>query len=194
MPRIICIALTLLLIVPSISSAEIKNFTHTVKQPFAGSQSPDDARVAAIHKAKREVLEKAGTYLESMTIVKNSVVEKDEILALAAGVLKAEVVSQENFATKEAFGIVVVEAVNIAGILTVFAFLIIPAAISTFVQRSWTAKLITGWIMQVRNLGGLKFLQLQDRTGIIQIVLPKKKVDLEIFDVDTPDQKTSGYI
>jgi len=47
------------------------------------------------------------------------------------------------------FGVVVIEAVKIAGILTVFAFLVIPAAISTFVQRSWTAKLITGWIMGI---------------------------------------------
>lgn len=113
MSRIICAALALLLIVPCISSAEIKTFSHTVKQPFAGSQSPDDARVAAIHKAKREVLEKAGTYLQSLTIVKNNMVEKDEILALAAGVLKAEVVSQENFATKDAFGIVVVTKIDV---------------------------------------------------------------------------------
>lgn len=43
---------------------------------------------------------------------------------------------------------------------------------------------IAGWVQQVRNLGGLKFVQLQDRTGLVQIVLPKKKVTPEIFDVD----------
>jgi len=102
-----------LVLIPYISQAEIKTYTHTVKQSFGGSQSPDDARVAAIHKAKREALEKAGTYLESLTIVKNSMVEKDEILALAAGVLKAEVVSQENFHTKDAFGIMVVAKVDV---------------------------------------------------------------------------------
>jgi hypothetical protein len=32
----------------------------------------------------------AGTYIESLTVVKDSQVDKDEILALAAGVLKAE--------------------------------------------------------------------------------------------------------
>ena len=32
---------------------------------------------------------------------------------------------------------------------------------------------IAGWIQQVRNLGGLRFVQLQDRTGIVQIVLEK---------------------
>ena len=88
--------LFVLILIPYISQAEIKTYTHTVKQSFGGSQSPDDARVAAIHKAKREALEKAGTYLESLTIVKNSMVEKDEILALAAAVLKAEVVSEKS--------------------------------------------------------------------------------------------------
>jgi tetratricopeptide (TPR) repeat protein len=59
-------------------------------------------------KAKREALEMAGTYIESLTIVQNSKVEKDEILALAAGVLKAEVVSQKNYASDDAFGIEII--------------------------------------------------------------------------------------
>lgn len=108
-----CLLFLALVLTPCISSAEIKTYTHTVKQSFGGSQSPDDARVAAVHKAKREALEKAGTYLESLTIVKNNMVEKDEILALAAGVLKAEIVSQENFHTKDAFGIIIVAKVDV---------------------------------------------------------------------------------
>ncbi len=43
---------------------------------------------------------------------------------------------------------------------------------------------VAGWVQQVRDLGGLKFLQLQDRSGIVQIVLPKKKVTPEIFEID----------
>ena len=113
MPRILCVALILLLIVPCISSAEIKSFTHSVKQSFSGSQSPDDARIAAIHKAKREVLEKTGTYLESLTIVKNSMVEKDEVLALTAGVLKAEVVSEKKYLEGNEFGIYVSAKVDV---------------------------------------------------------------------------------
>jgi len=93
--------------------AEIKTFTHTVKQPFGGSQSPDDAQVAAMTKAKREVLEMAGVYLESLSVVKNSVLEKDEIIALSAGILKAEIVSQKNYATEDAFGIVVTAKVDV---------------------------------------------------------------------------------
>ena len=105
--------LLILILIPGISHAEIKTYTHTVKQSFVGSQSPDYARVAAIAKAKREVLEKSGTYLESLTVVKNYVVEKDEILALSAGILKAEIVSQKNFATEETFGIIIVAKVDV---------------------------------------------------------------------------------
>ncbi len=79
-----------------------------MKQPFGGSQSPDDARIAAIAKAKREALERAGIYVESLLVVKNAIVEKDEILALTAGVLQAEVVSQKNYVTGDAFGIEVI--------------------------------------------------------------------------------------
>jgi tetratricopeptide (TPR) repeat protein len=84
---------------------EVKTVTHTVRQPFGGSQSPDDARIAAVARAKREALEMAGTYVEALTVVKNSRVEKDEILALTAGVVKAEIVSQKNYHTKDAFGV-----------------------------------------------------------------------------------------
>ncbi len=43
------------------------------------------------------------------------------------------------------FGLVVVEAVSMAGILTVFAFLILPASLSAFIRGGWVAKLISGW-------------------------------------------------
>jgi hypothetical protein len=97
-----------LLLLPVSAFGEIQTVTHTVKQSFGGSQSPDDARISAVAKAKREALEMAGTYIESLTVVKNSQVDKDEILALAAGVLKAEVVSQKNYASEDAFGIDIV--------------------------------------------------------------------------------------
>jgi tetratricopeptide (TPR) repeat protein len=105
---ILATLLTVLLLFPVSAIGEIQTVTHTVKQPFGGSQSPDDARISAVAKAKREALEMAGTYIESLTVVKNYQVDKDEILALAAGVLKAEVVSQKNYASEDAFGIDVV--------------------------------------------------------------------------------------
>ncbi len=41
---------------------------------------------------------------------------------------------------------------------------------------------IGGWIHNIRELGGLLFVQLRDSTGIVQLVVPKKKVGKEIFD------------
>ncbi|MBU4372718.1 MAG: tetratricopeptide repeat protein [Proteobacteria bacterium] len=113
MKTILATILTVLLLLPIPAFGEIKIITHAVKQPFGGSQSPDDARIAAVAKAKREALELAGTYVESTTVVKNAQVEKDEIHALTAGVLKAEVVSQKNYTTGDAFGIEVTVRVEV---------------------------------------------------------------------------------
>lgn len=85
---------------------DIKTFTHVINQPFAGSQSPDDAKVAAVVKGKTEVLEKAGTYLESLTVVENFTLTKDQSIALASGILTVNILSQKNYATDEGFGII----------------------------------------------------------------------------------------
>jgi tetratricopeptide (TPR) repeat protein len=108
MRKIIVSILLVLTFLCSAAMGEIVTVKHTVKQTFGGSQSPDDARISAMAKAKREALEMAGTYIESLTVVQNSKVEKDEILALTAGVLKAEVISQKNYASDDAFGMEIV--------------------------------------------------------------------------------------
>ena len=45
------------------------------------------------------------------------------------------------------FGIVVVHSVQIGGILTVFAFLIIPASISALFTDNWLSRILIGWIL-----------------------------------------------
>ncbi|MBQ8643245.1 MAG: aspartate--tRNA(Asn) ligase [Candidatus Methanomethylophilaceae archaeon] len=40
---------------------------------------------------------------------------------------------------------------------------------------------IRGWVQDVRNLGGISFLTLRDRYGTIQVTMPKKKIDPELF-------------
>ena len=67
MPNIILLVFAVTLFLPLSALAEIKIVTHTVQQPFGGSQSPDDARTAGIARAKREALEQFGTYIESTT-------------------------------------------------------------------------------------------------------------------------------
>jgi tetratricopeptide (TPR) repeat protein len=108
MRKIIVSIFLVLTFLCSPAMGEILTIKHTVKQTFGGGQSPDDARISGIALAKREALEKAGTYIESLTVVKNYKVERDEILALTAGVLKAEVVSQKNYLTEDSFGIEII--------------------------------------------------------------------------------------
>ncbi len=38
-----------------------------------------------------------------------------------------------------------------------------------------------GWVQEIRDLGGIRFIILQDRDGTIQITIPKKKVSLEVL-------------
>ena len=45
-----------------------------------------------------------------------------------------------------------------------------------------TVVTVKGWVQDIRNLGGISFVILRDRSGTIQITLPKKKIDPELFD------------
>jgi nondiscriminating aspartyl-tRNA synthetase len=38
-----------------------------------------------------------------------------------------------------------------------------------------------GWVQEIRNLGGIRFIILQDREGTIQVTIPKKKVEPEVL-------------
>ncbi|MDD1672814.1 MAG: aspartate--tRNA(Asn) ligase [Methanomicrobiales archaeon] len=42
---------------------------------------------------------------------------------------------------------------------------------------------IAGWVHEVRDLGGLLFFLIRDRTGILQVTAPKKKVNPAVLDV-----------
>ncbi|WP_456395077.1 aspartate--tRNA(Asn) ligase [Thermococcus sp.] len=40
---------------------------------------------------------------------------------------------------------------------------------------------VAGWVYEIKDLGGIKFLWIKDREGIVQITAPKKKVAPELF-------------
>ena len=44
-----------------------------------------------------------------------------------------------------------------------------------------TTQTLTGWLQETRNLGGIAFLTLRDRTGEVQLTLPKRKVGPENY-------------
>lgn len=41
---------------------------------------------------------------------------------------------------------------------------------------------VNGWVQDVRNLGGISFITLRDRHGTVQITMPKKKIEPELFE------------
>src|SRR3990170_4655564 len=38
-----------------------------------------------------------------------------------------------------------------------------------------------GWVQEIRDLGGIRFIIVQDRAGTIQVTVPRKKVSLEVL-------------
>ncbi len=94
-------------------NGKVQVFTHTVTQVLGGAQSPDDARSAAIRRAKREILEQAGTYLESITEIENGRLTKDEIIAMSAAIFKTEIISEERIVTAESFALKVTVRVEV---------------------------------------------------------------------------------
>lgn len=53
--------------------------------------------------------------------------------------------------------------------------------INTITPESSSAEII-GWAHEIRDLGGLAFLLLRDRTGIIQVTIPKKKAEPHVVE------------
>lgn len=70
--------------------------TKVVRQHVVGDISPDQALKLAIERAKRQALEEAGTYLQSITSVRKGKLISSDIVALAAGVLRVEVVKEDH--------------------------------------------------------------------------------------------------
>jgi aspartyl-tRNA synthetase len=50
---------------------------------------------------------------------------------------------------------------------------------------SGTEVVVKGWAQEIRNLGGISFLIIRDRYGVVQITAPKKKIAPEIMSVLT---------
>jgi tetratricopeptide (TPR) repeat protein len=67
--------------------AETKIVTATGKYVMGDRDSKNDAKKVALMNAKQMALEKAGTYISSLTEVKNYQLSKDEISSLTAGVV-----------------------------------------------------------------------------------------------------------
>lgn len=72
--------------------AEIKVFEQEIEEAVSRGQSQEQVEAFALQKAKRLAVEEAGTYISSLTMVKNYQLQKDEVTALASGIVQAKVV------------------------------------------------------------------------------------------------------
>jgi len=55
---------------------------------------------------------------------------------------------------------------------------------STDITRELNGKevVVFGWVLDIRDLGGLRFLILQDKEGTVQITIPRKKVSFQVLE------------
>ena len=65
------------------------------KYEMGDMDSKKDARTLALMEAKRVAMEKAGTYLESSSEVKNYELTKDQINSLASGIMSVEILKED---------------------------------------------------------------------------------------------------
>jgi tetratricopeptide (TPR) repeat protein len=92
--RVIIIIL-MILSLPFTSLATSRDFIENYTYRAGESDSKLTCRTVSLIEIKRLLLEKIGTYLESRTEMKDFKIEKDEIVALTAGVVKLEILDEK---------------------------------------------------------------------------------------------------
>jgi tetratricopeptide (TPR) repeat protein len=103
MKKIISILFSLVVacLFPIATYAEVKVVEAESTYIMGDNDSKVEARRIAMQEAQRKALELAGTYVESLTQVKNYKLTKDEIRSYTAGVLETEVESEQMLGTTE---------------------------------------------------------------------------------------------
>lgn len=97
MRTLFAMTLLALFFLPTVASAEVKTITATHTYIMGDNDSRNDARQLCFMQAKRKVLEKAGSFIQTSTEVRNFQLTKDQISSYSAAVLSVEI-------TKEDFG------------------------------------------------------------------------------------------
>ena len=84
--------LVLVILLPTLALTEVRVFEKEVEETVGRGQSQEQVEAFALQKAKRLAVEEAGTYISSLTVVLNYQLKKDEVTALASGVVQAKIV------------------------------------------------------------------------------------------------------
>ena len=89
------ITLLAALILPTGAFAEVQTITATHTYILGDNDSRNDARQLCFLQAKREVLEKAESFIQSQSVVNNFELTKDQIASYSAAVLGVEIVKED---------------------------------------------------------------------------------------------------
>jgi tetratricopeptide (TPR) repeat protein len=76
------------------ATAEMKSFVREYTYNATDVDNRISCRAIALEQVKRSLLEELGTYVESVTVVKDNQVEKDRVTALTAGVVQTTVIDE----------------------------------------------------------------------------------------------------
>ncbi len=85
----------------TVAQSEVKVIEAESTYSMGDNDSRTDARRIATQEAKRKALELAGTYVESLSEVKDYQLTRDDVKSYTAGVLETEVVSENSTGTAE---------------------------------------------------------------------------------------------
>jgi len=91
----IVVSLLLLFVLQSYSFAEVKTYIKEYTYHASEGDNKVSSHVTAMREVKRLLLEELGTYLESITEVKNFELTKDQITSLTAGIVKTEIIDEK---------------------------------------------------------------------------------------------------
>lgn len=89
--RIISVCLVLFCFSAQLCLAETRTFIKEYSYQASEDDSRNSSRVIALREVKRLLLEELGTYLESITEVRNFQLTKDQITTLTAGIVQAQI-------------------------------------------------------------------------------------------------------
>lgn len=89
------IALLAVLVLPAGVYAEVRTITATHTYAMGDNDSRNDARQLCFLEAKRKVLEKAGSFIQSHSVVNNFELTKDQVTSYSAAVLSVEIVKED---------------------------------------------------------------------------------------------------
>lgn len=78
-----------------LAQAQVQTITATHTYVLGDNDSRNDARQLCFLEAKRKVLEKAGSYIQSQSEVTNFKLSKDQITSYSAVVLSVEIVKED---------------------------------------------------------------------------------------------------